>query len=138
MMLVVEEVTKKYFIFKSRIFLEEQCYHMILGFTFVFRAIRSFFVSERAKEQKSDSIVKKSESLPSLLCHERTERIAHGYSFVKISQHYCSCIFGNTRLTGQLHRPQFQPVVHWWPTDSGSAINNKTFFFVHLCMDFQL
>ena len=34
-------------------------------------------------EQKSDSLVKKSEWLPSLFCHERPETIAHGCSFVK-------------------------------------------------------
>ena len=44
----------------------------------VFLAIRSFFC-----EWKSDSLVKKSESLLSLFCHERPERIAHGRSFVK-------------------------------------------------------
>ena len=35
-------------------------------------------------ERKSNSLVKKSESLLSLFCHERPERIAHGRSFVKI------------------------------------------------------
>ena len=46
----------------------------------VFRAIRSFFVSERAKERFASEM---SESFPSLFCHERPERIAHGHSFVK-------------------------------------------------------
>ena len=34
-------------------------------------------------EQKSDLLVKKSESLPSLFCHEQRGEIAHGPSFVK-------------------------------------------------------
>ena len=34
-------------------------------------------------EPKSYSLVKKSESLPSLICHEQPERIVHGCSFVK-------------------------------------------------------
>ena len=35
-------------------------------------------------ERKSYSLMKKSELLPSLFCHERPERITHGRSFVKI------------------------------------------------------
>ena len=42
-----------------------------------------FFVSERAKEQKNDSLVKKSESLLLLFCHEQPERIDLCCSFVK-------------------------------------------------------
>ena len=34
-------------------------------------------------EQKRDSLVKKSKSLPLLFCHEQRERIAHGHSFFK-------------------------------------------------------
>ena len=46
----------------------------------VFEQFARFFVSERAKERFASEM---SESFPSLFCHERPERIAHGHSFVK-------------------------------------------------------
>ena len=44
-------------------------------------------------ERKSDSLVKKSKSLPSLFSHERSERITCGCSFVKSDRSYLRSLF---------------------------------------------
>ena len=53
------------------------------GWDFIHRVFEQIARFLWAKEQKSDSLVKKSKLLLSLFCHERPEQIAHGCSFVK-------------------------------------------------------
>ena len=55
------------------------CHSASYGDTRFFEPFACFFL---AKERKSDSLTKKSESLLSLFCHQRPERVAHGCSFV--------------------------------------------------------
>ena len=53
------------------------------GWDFIHRVFEKIARFLWAKEQKSDSLVKKSKLLLSLFCHERPEQIAHSRSFVK-------------------------------------------------------
>ena len=53
------------------------------GWDFIHRVFEQIARFLWAKEQKSDSLVKKSKLLLSLFCHERPEQIAHSRSFVK-------------------------------------------------------
>ena len=38
-------------------------------------------------------------------------------------------------ITGPLHHPSFQPMGHWWPTDSDLTVTS-CILFTHLCHDF--
>ena len=69
---------------------------LVQGWEFAHWLFKRFAHFLWVKERESDSLVKKSESLPLLFCHERPERIAHSREFAN----FRSLSYGTERWRG--------------------------------------